>query len=291
MEPGKQVGIRDWTKASGIEPTVRVGIVLDEDALTTVQLKIPASPYSLNGSNEEQTQITNASASARLIEGKIALTIADEAEQVDTIWRFVPQKIQTSLRGEGLLVHDVVAGRGFHWFKQIDQTFCGTIELRAGKNGIILINELPLEHYLMGVITAEMSGNCPANLLKTQCVVARSWLLALTEPKHDDDPFDRCNDDCCQRYQGTGDLSPAAADAVLSTRSLTLIAPDDSVVDANYSKSCGGVAELPESVWGITKPGLTALFDGPTDSPDKRFFPRNRRKLGRLPQRYLATGY
>ena len=179
MESGKQAGIRNWTKASGIEPTVRVGIVLDEDSLTTIQLEIPDTHYALTGSGSNTVDLKNVRATATLNADKVTLTIGNETSQDDTVWRFVPQAKQTSQRGEGILVHDVVAGRGFHWFKQIDQTFCGTIELRAGKNGIVLINELPLEQYLMGVITAEMSGNCPADLLKTQCVVARSWLLAL----------------------------------------------------------------------------------------------------------------
>ncbi len=34
-----------------------------------------------------------------------------------------------------------------------------------------------------------------------------------------------------------------------------MIHRDGSIIDANYSKSCGGICEAPEPVWGVTKPG------------------------------------
>jgi stage II sporulation protein D len=175
--------------------------------------------------------------------------------------------------GAGVLVRDVAAGRGFHWQKQVDQTLPGTIELLPGRRGVVLVNELPLEDYLAGVITAEMSGACPVEFLKAQCVVARSWLLALTEPKHDADPFDRCNDDCCQRYQGTGNLSATALEAVRATRGRVLMAPTGNVLDANYGKSCGGISETPRAVWGVDKPGLSPIVDAPADAAERRFLP------------------
>ena len=176
-------------------------------------------------------------------------------------------------REAGVLVHDVPTGRGFHWQKRIDQSLPGTLELRAGAQGVVLINELPLEAYLGGVITAEMSGACPVEFLKAQCIVARSWLLAMTEPKHRDAGFDRCNDDCCQRYQGTGDLSDAALAAVQATRGQALLAPDGAVLDANYAKCCGGITETPWAVWGLEKPGIRPVVDAPAESFARHFLP------------------
>jgi stage II sporulation protein D len=184
-----------------------------------------------------------------------------------------PQEKTPTASGAGILVRDVVAGRGFHWQKKADQTLQGDLEFIAAPGGIVMVNELPLEEYLVGVITAEMGGACPVEFLKAQCVVARSWLLAMTEPKHDADPFDRCNDDCCQRYQGTGDMSASAIDAVQGTRGLALIDPAGKVLDANYSKSCGGISELAEHVWGEPKPGISAIVDAPTGDPVQRYMP------------------
>jgi len=172
-----------------------------------------------------------------------------------------------------LHVEDIVAGRGFHWQKRQPQELAGSCEILSAGDALVLVNELPLEEYLAGVITAEMNAACPIALLKAQCVVARSWLLAMSEAKHADDPFDRCNDDCCQRYQGCGDLGDAAQRAVVETRGETLLTDAGAVLDANYAKSCGGISEEPQAVWGLDKPGLTAIVDAPPDAPEHQFFP------------------
>ena len=273
MNSKDPINMKTWSVSANTEPTVRVGIVLDEDAMTEVHITIPNTNYRMQAEDRDCGHFLNANLRMQLVGNRIAVDASGQQKFEAGSIRLFPESKPQSARGKGICVRNVVAGRGFHWHKLIDQTFVGVLEIIPKNNALVVVNELPLEEYLKGVITSEMSGNCPIDLLKTQCVVARSWLLAMTESKHDNDPFDRCNDDCCQRYQGTGDLSDAAIEGVVSTRGLAIIAPDNTVVDANYSKSCGGVAEPPETVWGISKPGLSTLFDGPDDSLDKRFYP------------------
>ncbi len=273
------VNIRDWRIERAGEPVVRVGIVLDEDALATVELELPGAGYAISAHAGPAVVHAAAHLTARWDGDAITLRVGGEAERRSEHWGITPMQAPPLRQGTGVLVHQVVAGRGFHWQKRMDQTLSGRIELHAGRRGLIVVNQLPLEEYLAGVITAEMSGACPADFLKAQCVAARSWLLAFSEPKHAAEPFDRCNDDCCQRYQGTGDLTSAALDAVSSTRGLTLVDALGHVVDANYSKSCGGIVEAPEHVWGRPTPGLRALVDAPADAPERRFFPLTPDKL------------
>jgi peptidoglycan hydrolase-like amidase len=257
-----------------------VGIILDQDALNSVRLRLPDQRYAITGLGVTSTVLEpHSRLKIDYADKALIVHIADQPGKTAESCRLScfastsgPESGATA-PGAGVLVRDVVAGRGFHWQKSVDQTLAGTIEVLPGRRGVVLVNELPLEDYLAGVITAEMSGACPADLLQAQCVVARSWLLAMSEPKHDDEPFDRCNDDCCQRYQGTGDLSPTALDAVGSTRGLVLLAPAGQVLDANYSKCCGGISETPRTVWGIDKPGLSAIVDAPPGLPEHRFLP------------------
>jgi peptidoglycan hydrolase-like amidase len=105
------------------------------------------------------------------------------------------------------------AGRGFHWEKQISITVEEELEIKVVDDCLFLINHIPLEKYLMCVATSEMSGECPPALLESQTVAARSWLLAAAEQKHTNLGIDACNDDCCQRYQGMGNLTDAAISA------------------------------------------------------------------------------
>lgn len=250
---------------------MRVGIVLDGDADQTIDMVLPDTGCTL-GVGETVREPVAGPIRFTLQGGHVAVRVGSAAEQTADVWLLSGPRQSELRRGDGVLIRDIVAGRGFHWQTRIDQKLCGGFEVRGGAKGLVLINTLPIESYLAGVITAEMSGQCPAEFLKAQCVAARSWMLAATDPTHDNDPFDRCNDDCCQRYQGTMDLSDAALHAVRDTHGLVLLA-GDAVVDANYSKSCGGVSELPEYVWGKAKAGVSMVVDAPPGSHAHRFAP------------------
>ncbi|MFL6214741.1 MAG: SpoIID/LytB domain-containing protein [Blastocatellia bacterium] len=75
-------------------------------------------------------------------------------------------------------VHDVTIGLDFHWQRKEAQQFQGALVIQATDEGLTIINELPLEAYLVSVISSEMSASCPPELLRAHAVVSRSWLLA-----------------------------------------------------------------------------------------------------------------
>jgi SpoIID/LytB domain protein len=74
-------------------------------------------------------------------------------------------------------------------------------------------------------------------------------MLANVEQKHIDMGMDVCNDDCCQRYQGSGNLTPHSISGALETSGQVLIY-QDKICDARYSKSCGGIMESFSTIWG-----------------------------------------
>ena len=271
------ITLQDWRQTSRQEPTLRVGVILDQDRADAIRIDL-AGAYALSRPAAASVRLT---AGARLVARRGpggALLASAGAEELP------PANILSlAPAGDPAAPHacarDVVAGRGFHWQTRVDPWLPGALELRAGPNGLELINELGLEPYLAGVITAEMSGACPREFLKAQCVVARSWLLAMSEPKHAGEPFDRCNDDCCQRYQGLADLSDGAREAMRSTRGLVLLDGTEAVLDANYSKSCGGVSELAEHVWGAPKAGISAVVDAPAGAAEHAFLPVTEQNL------------
>ncbi|MFA6618700.1 MAG: SpoIID/LytB domain-containing protein [Candidatus Neomarinimicrobiota bacterium] len=145
----------------------------------------------------------------------------------------------------------VVSGREFHWRKYISVRVPGTIEITAIDNNLVVVNELPLEEYLMCVATSEMGAACPTALIEAQTVVARSWMLANVEQKHVQLGFDVCNDDCCQRYQGLNNVTETSRLGAKSTRGMVILS-DDKICDARYSKSCGGKMEVFENLWENT---------------------------------------
>ena len=163
--------------------------------------------------------------------------------------------------GSSYNIKPVTAGRGFHWQKQINISIKGSIKVKNIDGCLFLVNEVGMEDYLMSVATSEMSGDCPEALLEAQTIAARSWLMASEEQKHKDLGIDACNDDCCQRYQGIKNISARAKSAALNTRGKFVI-HNSKICDTRYSKSCGGISESNENVWGDNpKEYLRAIFD------------------------------
>lgn len=197
-------------------------------------------------------------------------------------------------------LHGIRIGLNFHWEREESQQFQGELIIQSGGDGLVVINQLPLESYLVSVISSEMSASCPADLLRTHAIVSRSWLLAqlvgekdsaalrassqsVAEPQNEREiirwydreshnDFDVCADDHCQRYQGISKaFSPAAFDAVSHTRGRVLVYGDE-ICDARYSKSCGGMTETFSAVWDNRDlPYLKPVYDGPgSEAPGHR---------------------
>jgi len=170
-------------------------------------------------------------------------------------------------------LYNVVIGVNFHWERKENQRFKGKLKLFAENGLITAVNILPVEYYLLSVISSEMSATSSRELLKAHAVVSRSWLLAqidkekkLKQSKYkslirndegyvrwydreDHDRFDVCADDHCQRYQGiTKATSPQVYEALKATSGEVLMY-DGAVCDARYYKCCGGMTEKFENVW------------------------------------------
>jgi peptidoglycan hydrolase-like amidase len=196
-------------------------------------------------------------------------------------------------------VHGVKIGLNFHWEREESQQFQGDLIIEASSDGLIIINRIPIESYLVSVISSEMSASCPAELLRAHAIVSRSWLLAQLSrdtgtraPEHSQavagtaneeeiirwydrqshSDFDVCADDHCQRYQGISKaFSQAAFDAVSDTRGRALVYGGE-VCDARYSKSCGAMTETYSAVWDDKDvPYLKPIYDGPgNEAPGHR---------------------
>ena len=167
-------------------------------------------------------------------------------------------------------VDDVTIGIGFHWERKEQQSFRGGLRVLRRK-GLTVINDVPLEEYVASVISSEMSGSCPLDLLKAHAVISRSWLCYpklnpesvgpgnVSIRKGDEitrwygreahSDFDVCADDHCQRYQGiTKTFSPAVSAAVQATDGEVLWYAGK-VCDARFYKCCGGSTDEYRTAW------------------------------------------
>ncbi len=252
------------------EPTIHVGIVLPEDDFTSLSIQIPENEdYQIEFSGRSFLIEPKTEVFFKLTGEKITFKIgAQELNAENEIRLFPVFKSETLKPKQGATVRNVLAGRQFHWRKYINVTLPETLILRRYENRLILINALPLEKYLMCVATSEMGAECPSALLEAQTIAARSWLLANVEQKHRHLGMDVCNDDCCQRYQGTTFLTEHSIRGAENTRGLVLLY-QDKICDARYSKSCGGVMESFEAIWGGEPvPYFKVKADAETEPPE-----------------------
>ncbi len=240
-------------KIPTIEPDIRVGIILPEDNFKSVVIDVPISPDYFLVNEKQEKHYLNANDQIKITyqKNKCFLTLNGKTIDQGTLWRIIPNDDIDMANKVGLKVNGVISGRSFHWKKNINVYLSGILEIKGIENSLTLINELPIEEYLMCVATSEMGRECPVELIESQTIAARSWMLANVEQKHIKHGFDVCNDDCCQRYQGTTHLSEQSIEGALNTRGKVLIY-DNQICDARYSKSCGGVMETFENVWEDT---------------------------------------
>ena len=236
-----------------IEPNIRVGIILPEDKFGEIIVEIPANPdYFLINDKGEKFELKYNDVVSIKNKNEICILILNGKEiGRNDIWKIVPNDTIIMENKIGLKVKGVVSGRNFHWQKNIDVFLSGEIEIKVIENSLVLVNELPIEEYLMCVATSEMGRECPKELIESQTITARSWMLANVEMKHVSLGFDVCNDDCCQRYQGTTHLSKQSIIGAVNTRGQVLMYKEQ-ICDARYSKSCGGVMETFENIWEDT---------------------------------------
>jgi len=225
------------------EPLLRVGIILPEDKQNALSLEISDLHSTAILINNTQTvSVSDKKIEISVKETGIELKGQKGVGSVKTL-----KLIQNNNDGF-ILVEPVIAGRGFHWAKQIGVKLPYTVEISIVDNSLLLVNELPLEFYLACVATSEMGAECPETFIEAQTIVARSWMLANFEQKHVNLGLDACNDDCCQRYQGINNLTAQSKAGAMNTRGRVLMY-DSKICDARYSKSCGGIMEKFENLW------------------------------------------
>jgi len=237
------------------EPRLRVGIVLPEDNYTSITLVTPSeSDYQIEHQGKRNAPGRSREILFKLHKNQLEYRLENSVFTADEEIKIEPVTEEKALSPQaGVMLKNVISGRDFHWKKQINVFLPGMVIIRRHEKNLLVINELPIEQYLMCVATSEMGAACPPALIEAQTIAARSWMLANVEQKHVKLTMDVCNDDCCQRYQGTTFLSDQSVKGALNTYGQVLIY-EDKICDARYSKSCGGVMESFDTIWGGTNP-------------------------------------
>jgi len=133
---------------------------------------------------------------------------------------------------------------------------------RIGGGNLTVVNYLPMDDYVKGILPYEMSPSWPLEALKAQAVCARSYTVASTGSKHSSHHFEICNTICCQVYRGLNNASDLTNRAVDETSGIYAWY-QGGVAQTFYYAANGGASEDVRNVWSSTAnmPYLSGAID------------------------------
>ena len=141
--------------------------------------------------------------------------------------------------------------------------FAGPFRLQGDAYGSwSLVEEVPLERYLLGVVPHEIGSGSPAAALAAQAVLARTWALRNQE-RFVVDGYHLCADTQCQVYADPRQAGAAVRQAIAATQ-YQVLSWQGAPIHGVYHATNGGIAAGFEEVWsGDALPYLRPRVDGP----------------------------
>jgi stage II sporulation protein D len=152
-----------------------------------------------------------------------------------------------AISGDGVILQ-IAAEDNQGIVKLGEKQYRGAIEFQGSPSGIIVVNELPLEEYLYGVIAAEMPASYHEEALKAQVIAARTYAITRIGC-HPGKSYELCDSIHCQVYQGVAAETERTIAAVDKTCG-ELAYYNGKPIEALFYASSGGYTENSENVWG-----------------------------------------
>jgi stage II sporulation protein D len=226
------------------EPDVRIGLVVRQ---AEVELGLLGDHELLRPDGTSEL----------LRPGLLRLKTADGLVQLWTVDNTQPR---TAGRFE---VHPRVREAQFHLG---EHSYRGSLRIVVDEGSLTLINVLPLETYLRGVVPWEIGWRNAAetSAVEAQAIAARTYACKRLG-QYEEDGYDLLSSVQDQVYRGTTREDSTANRAIRETRGMVL-ASDANLIEAYYSSTCGGHTSRIEEVWD--KPAETYLVGG-FDRPDE----------------------
>ncbi|MEO0867838.1 MAG: SpoIID/LytB domain-containing protein [Cyanobacteria bacterium J06642_11] len=139
--------------------------------------------------------------------------------------------------------------------------FGGDFKLQPNAYGnYTLVNQVPIELYLRGVVPHEIGPSAPQTAVEAQAVLARTYALRNLR-RFAIDGYELCADTQCQVYRGLSGAVARADRAIAATQGQVLTYNGE-LIDALYSSTTGGITARFSDVWnGFDRPYLQPVID------------------------------
>ena len=133
-----------------------------------------------------------------------------------------------------------------------EHTYPGVLELSLSGEDLELINVVPLETYLEGVIEAEMGLHFPDEALMAQAICARSY-AAVRMIARQERNWHVGNTQATQVFRGVT-RNPSRSRSIVARSRAAILTYNQKPFEGLYSSTCGGVSRSAEEAFGSSVP-------------------------------------
>jgi peptidoglycan hydrolase-like amidase len=157
-----------------------------------------------------------------------------------------------------------------------NRDYLGNMKFTVDSGKLFVVNHIPLEEYLYGVVAYEMSNSFPLEALKAQAVGARGYAVKKIKTSGTYDVLDTTYH---QVYKGYDPSLKRVIQAVNETKGKVLMY-NGKIIESFYAASNGGYTELSGNVWSTNYPYYKIKEDpydleNPASPYQKIFVPEN----------------
>ena len=143
--------------------------------------------------------------------------------------------------------------------KVAERICSGTITFSNTGGELLLVNEVPIEDYVAGVVQSEAGKDKAPEYYKLQAVSCRTYAL-VNKRKHLPEGFEVCDGVHCQVYRGRTTL-PAIQEAVDETKRMVAVDASIRLIHATFHSNCGGETMNAEDLWSRSETYLVSTMD------------------------------
>lgn len=237
-------GFTDFVVEDG---TIEAALAVREEKMETIRVLIKTSGYanSIHQAVELfadcDCRILNVESELATLEKNQHLVITRDSPLFDQTGRIT---IEPKILTGHLMLSGVERAQG-------QANYRGRLELVRREDGIVVINELPLEEYLYGVVPGEMPASYPLEALKSQAICARTYAYERLQRAGLPEYGAHVDDSTAfQVYQNLAEQGQTTQ-AVKETSGQVLFYGEEPAQTYYYSTSCGYGTDL--SVWRGTR--------------------------------------
>jgi stage II sporulation protein D len=133
----------------------------------------------------------------------------------------------------------------------------GFVEITPGENGLLVVNELPIEEYLVGLINSEISSAWPIEAVKAQAIIARTY--AVNRKNARKGAIYHLESTVLDQVYSGSIIEDSRSHRAVSETSGEVLVYNGAVIQAFYHSNCGGKTEASENVWGMSLPYMKGV--------------------------------